>query len=159
MGETSRSRHPDQYLIVRYEDLAAHPEEKMREICAFIDEPYAPEMLQMGGARRFRDQGSNSSYGAREAGVISTDSIGRFSQVLSTRQIAFIQTVAADRMRSLGYQVAPVPLSGRDAIRFRLKDLPLELARLAAWRARNSVRNRTGRPVPDYRLVPRHAAA
>ena len=41
----------------------------------------------------------------------------------------------------------------------RLKDVPVEQIRAAAWSARNVLRNRRGRPVPDYRLVPRHANA
>ncbi len=159
LARTNRARFPDQYMVVRYEALATHPERTIREICEFIGEPYAAEMLRMDGAQRFRDQGSNSSYGAREAGVISTDSIGRFSDVLSARQIAFIHAVADDEMRALGYEVFPVALSHTERVLFGVRDLPLELLRLVAWRTRHSVRNRTGRPVPDYRLVPRHAAA
>lgn len=158
LADRNRARFPDRYLVVRYETLASRPEETIREICAFIDEPYAPEVLQMGGAPTFRDQGSNSSYGAREAGVISTDSIGRYADVLSPRQIAFIHMVAADRMRSHGYEAEPVRLSASDRVRFWAVDVPFELARLAGWRVRHGVRNRAGRPVPEYRLVPRHVS-
>jgi hypothetical protein len=83
LAEENRRRFPNQYKIVRYETLATKPEETLREICAFIDEAYAPEMLTMRGAKTFREQGSNSSYGQRKPGVISTNSIGRFRQVLS----------------------------------------------------------------------------
>lgn len=153
------ARWPDQYLIVKYEMLAARPRQVMRNICAFIDEPYASEMFAMHGAERFREQGSNSSYGARPAGVISTDSIGRFRDVLSARQIAFIEAVAGDEMVALGYQAAPSRLSSRERALFRLKDMPLEYGRLAAWQVHNRIRNRRGRPVPHYRLIPRHASA
>ena len=159
LAERNRSRYPDRYRILRYETLAAHPERTMREICVFIGEDFSPDMLAMQGARRFRDLGSNSSYGAREAGVISTDSIGRFRSVLSGRQIAFIQAVAGREMRELNYEAEPLDLTYRDRLPFVLVDLPRELARLMAWRARNRVHNRTGRPLPVYRLVPRHSPA
>ncbi len=159
LAETNQARYPEQYMIVRYETLATHPERTMREICAFVDEPYVPQVLGMQGAPEFREQGSNSSYGAREAGVISTDSIGRYAAVLSPRQIAFIHAVAGDRMRALGYDVTPTTPSVPDRVLFALRDLPLELLRLTAWHVRHTVHNRTGRPVPDYRLVPRHVPA
>jgi mRNA-degrading endonuclease toxin of MazEF toxin-antitoxin module len=159
IGARNGARFPAQYLVVRYETFAAQPEQAMRQICGFIDEPYAPEMLEMRGARDFRDQGSNSSYGARPAGVISTDSIGRFREVLSARQIAFIQRSADAEMAALGYAPVAVRLTGRERALFRLKDVPVEQVRSAAWRARDLVRNRKGRPVPAYRLVPRHASA
>ena len=159
LAESNLARFPRQYMIVRYETLATYPERTLQQVCTFIDEPYTPEMLQMEGAREFRDQGSNSSYGARQVGVISTDSIGRFTTVLSKRQVAFIQAVAGRRMRALGYDVDPVPLSRGERMAFGLVDLPLETVRLLAWRVRHDVRERAGRPVPEYRLVPRHAGA
>jgi hypothetical protein len=158
LADRNRARFTDRYMVVRYETLASQPEEMMRQICAFIDEPYTPEVLRMDGAASFRDQGSNSSYGAREAGVISTDSIGRYADVLSGRQIAFIHTVARDRMRTHGYQADPVQLSARGRALFWLKDMPFELGRLTGWSVRHGVRNRTGRPVPHYRLIPRQVS-
>jgi hypothetical protein len=155
-AERNLRRHPDGYRIVRYETLAAEPERTMRQICTFIGEEYTPAMLSMHGAERFRDEGSNSSYGARAAGVISTDSVGRYRRVLSQRQIAFVETVAGRAMRRLDYDVDDVRILPRERVPFLAFDLPRELARLAAWHAHNAIRNRAGRPVPDYRLVPRY---
>ncbi len=153
LAERNLRYHSGQYLIVRYEDLASAPESTLREVCAFIGEDYAPQMIGMAGAEAFRDQGSNSSYGAREVGVISTESIGRFAQVLSPRQIAFIQTVSRKRMTSLGYDPQPIALGLEERARLLAVDMPLELGRLMAWNARHEVQNRAGRTVPGYRLV------
>jgi hypothetical protein len=153
LAERNGRRHPGRYRIVRYEDLVAMPESTLREICDFIEEEYTPEMVGMGGAETFRDQGSNSSYGAREAGLISTESIGRYSQVLTGRQIAFIQTVAGKRMSSLGYRAEPLSLGMEDRALLLALDMPLELGRLVAWNARHEVQNLAGRTVPGYRLV------
>ena len=159
LGARNSARFPTLYRIVRYETLAAQPEQIMREICAFIDEPYTDQMLEMRGAQDFRDQGSNSSYGARPVGVISSDSIGRFRAVLSPRQIAFIQVAAGKEMAALGYAPTAVRLTGRDRALFHLKDVPVENIRSAVWNTRDVLGNRRGRPVPDYRIVPRHASA
>jgi hypothetical protein len=158
LAERNVQCYPDRYRIVRYETLATQPEHTMRQICGFVGEPYTPSILTMEGARAFRDRGSNSSYGTRAAGVISTDSVGRYRTVLSPRQIAFIQMIAGPALRRWGYEVDVPGLTFRDRLSFMTVDLPFELARLAAWRAHNGLRNRTGRPVPSYRFVPRHVS-
>jgi hypothetical protein len=153
LAEENRRRYPHQYKIIRYETLATKPEETLSEICAFIDEPYAPEMLAMHGAKTFREQGSNSSYGQRKPGVISTDSIGRFHQVLSLNQIAFIQNQASAEMLAFDYPLAAVERPFSQRLRFSLVERPLNLALLFAWRVRYNVRQQTKTPLPDYRIV------
>jgi len=50
----------DNYLEIRYEDLVRRPEETLRQICTFIDEPYAPAML---------------SYSEKAQAVVPTESL------------------------------------------------------------------------------------
>jgi Sulfotransferase family len=145
--------HPGAYRTVRYESVVADPEGTMREVCAFIGEPFAPEMLSMHGAPEFSDRGSNSSYGRRSPGTITTSSVGRYREVLTPRQVAYVQTLAGDLMVHLGYAPDPVPLRPVGWARFALATVPLETARLLAWRAREAVRDRRGRPVPSYRMA------
>ena len=154
LAKENNHRHPNQYMIVRYETLASEPEKTLQEICAFIDEEYTPRMLTMKGAKTFRQQGSNSSYGERKPGVISTSSIGRFREVLTPRQIAFIQGQAREEMLEFDYQLDSITLEGRDQVRFLVADWPLNQALLFAWRVRDAIRNYKGRRLPDYRIVP-----
>lgn len=145
--------HPGAYRVIRYESLVSAPDEAVREVCGFIGEPFAPEMLSMEGAPAFVDRGSNSSYGQRTPGTITTSSVGRFREVLSPRQIAFVQRLARGEMAQFGYEADPVPLPLFGRVRFAVETVPLENARLLAWRGREAVRDRRGRPVPAYRLV------
>jgi hypothetical protein len=145
--------HPDSYRPIRYESVVSAPEQTMREVCDFIGEPFAPEMLSLQGAPEFSARGSNSSYGERAPGAITTTSVGRFRDVLSPRQVAFVQRLAADLMERCGYEPDPVPLPVIGWARFVVATVPVETGRMLAWRAREAVRDRTGRPVPAYRLV------
>jgi hypothetical protein len=143
---------PEHYMIVRYETLASEPEATLRHISDFIDEPYEPEMLLMGDADSFT--GSNSSYNLqRPRGVISTDSIGRYQKVLSKRQIAFMQAYAGPEMLTMDYAVEPLVLSLSDRLLLSLGEQPLNRARMLAWRTRESILDRRGRPLPAYRIV------
>lgn len=154
LARENQVRYPQQYMVVRYETLASEPETTLREICAFIGEPFTPEMLTMEGARKFRDDGSNSSYGERKPGVISTSSIGRYRQVLSPLQIAYIQHRTAQAMRRYGYSLEQTELTPREKILFTFVDLPLNEALYTAWTLRHRFLNIAGRRLPDYRIVP-----
>jgi hypothetical protein len=148
-------RFPHQYRVVRYETLVRSPEATLAEICAFIGEPYTREMFSLSGAPVFRDKGGNSSYGRN---AISPASIGRYREVLSAREVACIQLLAARDMAHFGYEPDDVRLAPAERVRLALGDVPFEVARLLAWRAREVRRNRRGRPVPAYRLVEADAA-
>lgn len=153
LARHNQTRYPDRYMVVRYETLAAQPEATLREICAFIGEPYAPEMLAMESAGYLNDKGGNSSYGQRERGVISTSSVGRFRKVLAPGEIAFMQAFAGDEMRSYNYELEPLRLRGREAALYALGGYPLNLARMLAWYGREELQNRIGRNLPAYRIV------
>ncbi len=153
MASRNVVRHPERYRIVRYESLVRDPEAELHAICAFIGEPYDPSMLTMGGAGGFRDEGSNSSYGPRSVGVISTDSIRKYDRVLNPRQVSFIQTAAGQEMTDHGYEIDPVSMSTSERARAAFLDGPRNRAVMAAWRSRESLDNRRGRKLPDYRVV------
>jgi hypothetical protein len=152
LAQRNSARFPQQYMIVRYETLASEPETTLRQICDFIELVYAEEMLGMEDAGSF--SGSNSSYDLdRPRGVISTDSIGRYRQVLSKHDIAFMQSQARDGMEDMAYQIDSLQLNWSDQLTFNLGIVPLNRVRMLAWRSRESIRNRRGRPVPSYRIV------
>ncbi len=157
LARRNHRRYPDRYMILRYETLASQPEATLGEVCAFIGEAPTPAtltaMLTMEGAQGFREKGGNSSYGRRKPGHISTSSIGQYQQVLTTRQIAFMQMMAARDMLAHGYALQPIHFSTRDRLLFTLVDVPLNLARFLAWTGREAYLNRVGRPVPSYRIV------
>lgn len=159
LAESNQSLYPNQYLIVRYEDLVSKPEETLQEICDFIGEPYATEMLTMEGAQQFRDEGGNSSYGQREPGKISASSVGKFRQVLSPRQVAFLQLFAKKSMKAHGYEPDPVHFGLVDWIRFVFFEFLFDILRMIVWWIRESILNRIGRDLPSERVVPEQEAA
>jgi hypothetical protein len=153
LGEQNEKKYPDRYKIVHYETLARQPEETVRSICEFLDEEFTPIMLSMKGAEQFRDEGGNSSYGHYEPGKISTRSIGRFRDVLSPRQIAFIQVALGTHMTALGYEIEHISLSVSEWLQFVLLDIPLNYLRIFAWSWREAFQNVAGRSLPAYRIV------
>jgi len=152
-AERNLKKYPDRYKVVRYESLVDQPEKILQEICTFIGEEYTSVMLTMRGAETFRDEGGNSSYGQHEPGRISTKSIGRFRQVMSRPQIAFLQLFARREMLAYHYPLEELHFTLGEKISFYFWYVPINLMRLIAWRLREAFLNKTGRTLPSYRIV------
>lgn len=153
-AQRNQQQFPDRYQTIRYETLVARPEETMRQICAFIGEPYTPEILSMEGAPEFRNDGGNSSYGSRKPGTISTNSIGKYRKVLRASDIHFIQARAKQQMEPLGYPLEPLAWTKWDQCVYAVRHLPIHSAQFWAWQLINRVENQRGRRLPAYRILP-----
>jgi hypothetical protein len=153
MAQRNLERYPENYMIVQYENLARNPEEALRQVCAFIHEEFTPVMLGMGGAAEYRDSGGNSSFDTIAPGVISTRSIGRYRQVVSNQEIAFIQLFAGSVMERFGYAKEPVHFSPTEWLIFYLAVLPLNLARMLGWLTLTTIKIKGGEPIPRFRLL------
>jgi hypothetical protein len=149
-GEENLERFPDRYLLVRFEDLLEDPEAVTSRLCAFIGEPFEPEMMQMSGAPEHET--GNSSFGDIAPKSISTAPIGRYRTALGPTDVAFIQTVASRPMRRLGYSLDHGELRGSARRQFAAVMLPRNAVRLAAWLRRQRRTQMHERP-PDARLV------
>lgn len=153
LAEKNHASFPENYKVVRYETLVAQPEDSLREICEFIDEPYDPDMLNMKGSPRLLEKGSNSSYGKRKPGTISTDSIARYRKILQPADIAFIQSLSVKEMKKYGYPLDDLNFSTKEQLRYLLLDWPINLTRMLAWTAKESVLDFRGRSLPARRLI------
>jgi hypothetical protein len=150
MAERNAETHPGAYMVVRYEDLVSDPAAITEKVCGFIGEPYLPEMLTLKGDEDFRGQGSNSSYGPRSAGVISPDSIGKYSRILSDQQVRFIETSLGETMDRFGYARSSPGAGWAAKAGFWTVTYPFESVRSALWQWRDRL---FGRRIPSYRFV------
>ena len=153
LARRGMKRYPKNYMVVRYEDVVSKTEETIRKVCDFIGEDYIPEMLSMVGAPSHRDKGGNSSYGKREVGVISTDSVARYRYVLSVEDIKFIQDFCRSGMKQFGYALDNLTLNWRSLLSYLFVDFPLSVFRMALWVAKETYLDLKGRKLPARRLV------
>jgi hypothetical protein len=144
--------YPRNYKVTRFEDLALNTEETLSRVCAFIGEEFSPSMLTMRGATRYRESGGNSSFDEIEPGEISTKPVGRYPEVLSQGEIAFIQLFSARMMGALGYEQASVAFHTAERLRFLFWELPIQGARMLGWSAVNAVTLLKKETVPENRF-------
>jgi hypothetical protein len=142
LAERHMHRYPDQFLIVRFEDLINSTAPTLTAVCAFLGEDFEPAMLGMPEAPRHRDRLTGGAASPTPVDVLSPEHIGRFRGRVPPAEIAFIQQQAGRRMTRYGYALDPVELSASERTRFWLVDWPSQMGRRLAWRGVEEVQQR-----------------
>lgn len=128
LARRNQKVYGQRYKVVRFESLVAQPEQTLRELCAFLDEPYDAAMAQRAvTSARSKAPGkpaTGNSKGSMHEG--NTPSLSR-------RQLAFIQAYTQDALHDLGYPLRSTPLSWRERARLYSVDWPINRAAMVAW--------------------------
>lgn len=108
----------NRYHELRYEQLVADPDPLLREICAFLDEPYHPAMARPQELARQTIDASNGFH-SRIREAPNTERIARWRREMSPLDLYLSQRIAGPLLSELGYDLAPRPrLAPRDRLRF-----------------------------------------
>ncbi len=149
LAERNARRHTGGYLIVRFEDMVREPEATMRRVCAFLDEPFVPEMLAMPRAEKHRAMlAAGVDGGSLGRAPLSETFIGGYRGAIPERELAFMQLHAGRAMRRHGYELEPLHLSAAERARFVAFDWPNQAVRMAAWQGVETLQQRFPRLVP-----------
>ncbi len=133
-------------LRVPYEALVADAEGQVRRICAFLDEPFAPEMLRWFEGEAARTSASLSESWRHTAAPMQSSRLARYRKDLSATEVAEVEELAGATMVQLGYAPegpAQAPPSGLAAglreVRWAVEDdvLALRVELRSAVRDRN----------------------
>ena len=151
LAESHIRKYPDRYKVVRYETLVAEPEIFLRDLCDFIGEEYSPEMLMIGEL----DQGESGLNSAitRKPRYIWSTSNGRFREILSEREVAFLQTFTRGKMSRYDYYPEPLHLSWSSRLLFYLIDCPVNLTRMLFSHPMATIRHKVGKAPSERRLA------
>jgi Sulfotransferase family len=119
---------PGRYLELRYEDLVAEPEARLRDVCAFLGLEFEPGMLEY---HRDVDPGRLQDH-PRLAEPPRKD-VRRWRDQMRPRDLELFEAIAGGLLDRLGYDRAFPTASG--AIRARAAaELTAYRARLAVWK-------------------------
>jgi len=142
----------DRFTLCRYEDLVLHGERVLREVLAFLGEPWHPDVLE-----HHRVQRAKGAPRAVEGGTITSEAVD------AGRAQEWAQHVGADDRRALDSTAELAAFFGYDssdpAALAPLAPTPGALtvggvdlaARRAAWSGRIDFGRRQSGPVPDAR--------
>jgi SAM-dependent methyltransferase len=80
-----------------YEDLVAKPAETMAEVCAFLDEPFPPEILDYAKFNTIFPSWERGSVDVRAAGGITGSRVGRWKTELTADETRLLFSLADPR--------------------------------------------------------------
>jgi hypothetical protein len=133
LAERHLKRYPSRYKIVRFESLVTETEKTLREVCSFLGEAYAPEMLSMDGAPKFRSKLLNGKGSDIDQNLLSAEYLGLYRDFISEREIAYIQLMAGRKMRAYGYAMEPMDFSPLEWLAFGAIEIPNQWYRMLGW--------------------------
>lgn len=93
---------PTQYREVKYENLVAQPEKTLRELTAFLELPFAPEMLAYHVGKT-RDKAGRS---AKSAWLPPTPGLRDWRSQMARRDLELFEAIAGDLLSAVGYERA-----------------------------------------------------
>lgn len=147
----NKRKYPENFMIMKFEDLVSETEETCKKICNFIGENYDPEMLTLQGATKYQKNKGNSSFEKIEPGVISKKPVGRYKTVLSPAEIAFIQFFTRKLLKEFDYQIENNHFSFKEKINNFLPFFSKQLVRMLRWLASSTISMNHPR-VPENRF-------
>ncbi|MFR0351848.1 sulfotransferase family protein [Streptomyces sediminimaris] len=115
----ARGLGPDSWHELRYEDLLADPEPRLRALCAYLGEEYAPGMTE---PRRVAGAAvpARKTWHRRTRGALDVSRAGSWRQRLTPDQIRLCETVLAGRLTAHGYELdGAVRADPADVLRYR----------------------------------------
>ena len=137
LAERHMRRHPDGYLVVRFEDLVTDTEATLRRVCAFIGEAFEPSILGVRASEsaRGRSQGQEGVAAGRPVASLDSEYIGLHARgTVSEHELAYMELAAGRRMQRWGYSVPATRRAVRSDPRFWLKTVPDQTVRRLSWR-------------------------
>jgi hypothetical protein len=108
-GERAAAEHPDQVMVVRYEDVVARPAVEVPRVCAFLGLRFEEDMLAIERADRAKVVPDQASWFPTLFEGLSTAFAGRWEREMRPRDRRIFAALAGDELRALGY---PVPDEG-----------------------------------------------
>jgi hypothetical protein len=101
-------------LLLRYEDLVERPEDKVREVCGFLDEPFDARMLKFFETDEARKSGSLSVSWENTKRPIMRENVDKFRTELKENAIRVFEAIAGPELEYFGYKPSGTNLSDTD---------------------------------------------
>ena len=125
--------YPERALTIRYEDFLADEEAALRQICAFLGIEFVPGMLDVSRSAEARQFSRLSALWSSNCFAPIAAHADKYKKVLSTEEIALIETLTHDYMRRYGYERLTDASASISAGAFDAARLASDERRALAW--------------------------
>lgn len=130
MAARNEAKHPDHYVLIRFEDLVADPPGVLGRVCRLIGIEYDENML--AAIKRNRNEILKRIEKPLLIDVLSPGALSTPRRRLDLREIRFIQGVTKHGRRRHGYETVPLGLNRSEELAQFLTYWPGQVMRYAA---------------------------
>ena len=97
-----KEKLPNDVFVLRYEELVGDPEKLSRALCAFLDLPYAPEMLANYSTNDAIRHTTDTTH-AETYQAITTSFVDEWKSKLTAEQLDVVEGIAGSELEANGY--------------------------------------------------------
>jgi hypothetical protein len=133
LASRNLKKYPEQYMVVRFEDLVRAPEATLQAICQFLGEEYLPGMLAMTGAPEHRAKMTGQAGDSQSGSPLSEAHLGMYRKTISKPELAFMQSIIRASLLQYGYDLELVRFSIPDRLAYIFLHWPANFLRMIAW--------------------------
>lgn len=147
----------DAFLLCRYEDLVLRPEQTMREVLEWLEEPWAQAVLEHHTVQRERGAPEKVEGRTRPDDAIDVKRVSKWTRELGERAKRRVESETGSLAAFFGYNgLDPVPSGPLGRVDGRILSTGDEVAQRLAALPQSDKISRPKRPLRDRRLNPRH---
>ena len=102
-----KAKHPDKLSTIKYEDLIKEPENKLKEICNYLNIKYDPVMLdfhKIEAGTEFMPNAAMKKYHSSLFNPLSTSKINIWKSILTDREIRIADMIIGKNAELAGYK-------------------------------------------------------
>lgn len=129
------AQYPQRTLTIRYEDFLADEQAVLERICAFFGVAFSPDMLDVSRSNEARQISRMSALWSSNCFSPIAANVDKYKRVLSTEEIAIIETLTKDYMARYGYERMTAESAAIDSAAFDAARHASETGRAQAWQA------------------------
>ena len=133
LARRNLKKYPQQYKVVRFEEMVREPEATLKAVCRFLGEEYAPEMLDFVGAPDHRAKMMSNRKDSQSDSVLSDEHIGMYRKGLPKDELAFMQSITGCSRSEVGCEVEPVRFSFVEKVAYIFWQWPANFVRMLTW--------------------------
>ncbi|MBM3618241.1 MAG: sulfotransferase [Alphaproteobacteria bacterium] len=143
---------------LRYEDIITTPQETLEGLCAFLNVPYSPQMLDFHSKEETKANAARIQNWENLSKPLLAENLGKYRTGLSETEIRFIEATCQEEMRALGNEIVSPDLPSAEQARAELtaafgqEDMTLRLKELDAREQR--IREGRQRVIDDINQLP-----
>lgn len=99
-----KNANENQVFMLQYERFITHPEETLHQLCAFLDIPFRPQMMEYHTSEESKRTAASGEMWANVVKPVIAANQQKFLTEAAPEQIRIFETVAGDVLEELGYK-------------------------------------------------------